>query len=242
MFERFTNQSRQAVVLAQEEARDLQHSYIGTEHLLLGLLREGTGSAARALTSMDITLEAARREAEAIVGLGEHQLPSGPIPFTPRAKKALELSLRESLQLGQNYISTGHLLLGLIAHGDGVAVGILGRLGADLTGLRARVLQELAAHPEQEEPDVIRVSRARPRATLRMPADIHSLLERIEARLDAIEQRLGITPSAPGGQAAGSAEGAADSAEGEAEAGTGGSEQAGGDPDEPGDPPPAAAR
>ena len=136
MFERFTNQSRRAVVLAQEEARDLGHDYIGTEHVLLGLLREGSGSAARALTSMGVTLDAARQEVEASVGRGEHEQPSAPIPFTPRAKKALELSLRESLQLGQNYIGTGHLLLGLIRQDDDVAVRILGELHADLSELR----------------------------------------------------------------------------------------------------------
>ena len=137
MFERFTNQSRRAVVLAQEEARELHHNYIGTEHLLLGMLSEGTGSAVRALTSMDITLDAARQAVETSVGRGKHQ-PSGTIPFTPRAKTTLELALRESLQLGQNYIGTGHLLLGLITQGDGVAIGILRHLHADVTDLRTR--------------------------------------------------------------------------------------------------------
>jgi ATP-dependent Clp protease ATP-binding subunit ClpA len=147
MFERFTNQSRRAVVLAQEEARELHHSYIGTEHLLLGMLREGTGSAARALTSMDVTLDAARQAVEASVGRGKHQQPSGHIPFTPRAKKALELALRESLQLGQNYIGTGHLLLGLVTQGDDVAIGILGQLHADVTDLRTRAIRILAEDP-----------------------------------------------------------------------------------------------
>ena len=198
MFERFTYQSRRAVVLAQEEARDLRHNHIGTEHLLLGLLREGTGSAARALTSMHVTLDAARREVEATAGREELQQPSGHIPFTPRAKKTLEMSLRESLRLGQNYISTGHLLLGLLREGDDVAVQILGRLGADLTDLRARVTQELADQPgEEEEADAISVGRERPRAPLRAPAEIRNLLERIEARLNAIERRLEITRSVP---------------------------------------------
>src|SRR6266446_1957768 len=121
MFERFTDPSRRVVVLAQEEARRLDHNYIGTEHLLIGLLLEGRGAAAKALASVDITLDAARREVEILIGRGDKP-PSGHIPFTPPAKKCLELSLRESLQLGQNHISTGHLLLALISQGDGAAV------------------------------------------------------------------------------------------------------------------------
>jgi ATP-dependent Clp protease ATP-binding subunit ClpC len=124
MFERFTGQSRRAVVLAQEEAAGLDHNYIGTEHLLLGLLHEGEGAAARALASAGIVLTPARREVEVIIGRGQ-QTPSGHIPFTPRSKKCLELSLRESLQLGHDYIGTGHLLLGLISEGDGVAITVL---------------------------------------------------------------------------------------------------------------------
>jgi Clp amino terminal domain, pathogenicity island component len=198
MFERFTNQSRRAVVLAQEEARELHHQYIGTEHLLLGMLREGTGSAARTLTSMNITLDAARQEVEASVGLGKHQQPSGHIPFTPRAKKALELALRESLQLGQNYIGTGHLLLALIKQGDDdVAIRILGNLHADVTDLRTLTIQELAADPEQEEADVIRVRPARLATTLRLPAEVRNLLETIDARLSAIERHLEMTRGAP---------------------------------------------
>ena len=135
MFERFTNQSRRVVVLAQEEARMLNHNYIGTEHLLLGLLHEGRGAAARVLTAMDVTLPAARDQVVAIIGRGQAQ-PSGHIPFTPRAKKSLELSLREALQLGDGYIGTGHLLLGLIHQGDNMALKMLDKLGADLKDLR----------------------------------------------------------------------------------------------------------
>jgi Clp amino terminal domain, pathogenicity island component len=197
MFERFTNQSRRAVVLAQEEARELHHSYIGTEHLLLGMLREGTGSAARALTSMDVTLDAARQAVEASVGRGKHQQPSGHIPFTPRAKKALELGLRESLQLGQNYIGTGHLLLGLVTQGDDVAIGILGQLHADVTDLRTRAIRILAEDPEQGEAGVVRVRPARLGTTLRLPAEVRNLAETIEARLSAIERRLDITRGVP---------------------------------------------
>jgi ATP-dependent Clp protease ATP-binding subunit ClpC len=197
MFERFTNQSRRAVVLAQEEARELHHTYIGTEHLLLGMLREGTGSAARALASMNVTLDAARQAVEASVGRGQSRQPSGHIPFTPRAKKALELALRESLRLGQNYIGTGHLLLSLTEQPDDAAIRILGRLHADVTDLRTRALRELADDPEQEEAGVVRVRPARLTTTLRLPAGAGNLLETIEARLSAIERRLDITRGVP---------------------------------------------
>ena len=120
MFERFTDRARRVVVLAQEEARMLNHDYIGTEHILLGLIHEGEGVAAKALESLGISLEAVRQQVEEIIGQGQ-QAPSGHIPFTPRAKKVLELSLREALQLGHNYIGTEHILLGLIREGEGVA-------------------------------------------------------------------------------------------------------------------------
>ena len=117
MFERFTDRARRVVVLAQEEARMLNHNYIGTEHILLGLIHEGEGVAAKALESLGISLEAVREQVEEIIGQGQ-QAPSGHIPFTPRAKKVLELSLREALQLGHNYIGTEHILLGLIREGE----------------------------------------------------------------------------------------------------------------------------
>ena len=131
MFERFTDRARRVVVLAQEEARLLNHSYIGTEHILLGLIHEGEGVAAKALESLGISLEAVRSQVEEIIGQGGSS-PSGHIPFTPRAKKVLELSLREALQLGHNYIGTEHILLGLIREGEGVAAQVLVKLGADL--------------------------------------------------------------------------------------------------------------
>jgi Clp amino terminal domain, pathogenicity island component len=143
MFERFTERARRVVVLAQEEARLLDHNYIGTEHLLLGLIREGEGVAARALESLDISLEAVRQRVEEIIGHGQ-EAPSGHIPFTPRAKKVLELSLREAMQLGHNYIGTEHILLGLIREGDGVAAQVLVGLGADLNRVRQQVIQLLA--------------------------------------------------------------------------------------------------
>src|SRR5215217_5382747 len=139
MFERFTDRARRVVVLAQEEARMLSHNYIGTEHILLGLIHEGEGVAAKALESLGISLEAVRSQVEEIIGQGQ-QAPSGHIPFTPRAKKVLELSLREALQLGHNYIGTEHILLGLIREGEGVAAQVLVKLGADLSRVRQQVI------------------------------------------------------------------------------------------------------
>jgi hypothetical protein len=143
MFERFTDRARRVVVLAQEEARHLDHNYIGTEHILLGLIHEGDGVAARALTALDISLEAVRGEVEEIVGHGAEES-SGHIPFTPRAKKVLELSLREALALGHNYIGTEHILLGLIREGEGVAAQVLVKLGASFDLVRLKVIQILA--------------------------------------------------------------------------------------------------
>ena len=150
MFERFTDRARRVVVLAQEEARMLNHNYIGTEHLLLGLIHEGEGVAAKALESMGITLSAAREQVQDIIGPGQ-QAPSGHIPFTPRAKKVLELSLREALQLGHNYIGTEHILLGLIREGEGVAAQVLVKLGADLGSVRQQVLQLISGYQGGKE-------------------------------------------------------------------------------------------
>ena len=145
MFERFTDRARRVVVLAQEEARLLNHNYIGTEHILLGLIHEGEGVAAKALESLGISLEAVRNQVEEIIGQGGTS-PSGHIPFTPRAKKVLELSLREALQLGHNYIGTEHILLGLIREGEGVAAQVLVKLGADLSRVRQQVIQLLSGY------------------------------------------------------------------------------------------------
>ncbi|MDG2026422.1 MAG: ATP-dependent Clp protease ATP-binding subunit [Acidimicrobiales bacterium] len=145
MFERFTDRARRVVVLAQEEARLLNHNYIGTEHILLGLIHEGEGVAAKALESLGISLEAVRNQVEEIIGQGGSS-PSGHIPFTPRAKKVLELSLREALQLGHNYIGTEHILLGLIREGEGVAAQVLVKLGADLSRVRQQVIQLLSGY------------------------------------------------------------------------------------------------
>src|SRR3954454_23465144 len=143
MFERFTDRARRVVVLAQEEARMLNHNYIGTEHILLGLIHEGEGVAAKSLESLGISLEGVRSQVEEIIGQGQ-QAPSGHIPFTPRAKKVPELSLREALQLGHNYIGTEHILLGLIREGQGVAAQVLVKLGAELNRVRQQVLQLLS--------------------------------------------------------------------------------------------------
>ena len=145
MFERFTDRARRVVVLAQEEARLLNHNYIGTEHILLGLIHEGEGVAAKGLESLGISLEAVRSQVEELIGQGASS-PSGHIPFTPRAKKVLELSLREALQLGHNYIGTEHILLGLIREGEGVAAQVLVKLGADLSRVRQQVIQLLSGY------------------------------------------------------------------------------------------------
>ena len=143
MFERFTDRARRVVVLAQEEARLLDHNYIGTEHLLLGLLHEGAGVAAEALDRVEgVSLERVRLEVEQIVGRGD-SVPGGHIPFTPRSKKVLELSLREALKLDHNYIGTEHILLGLLREGQGVAAQVLAKLGADFPTVRQQVIEIL---------------------------------------------------------------------------------------------------
>ena len=146
MFERFTDRARRAVVWAQEEARTLNHDFIGTEHILLGLVGEGQGVAAKALESLGIGMEAVRQRVEDIVPPGQVEVRTGHIPFTPRAKKVLELSLSESKLLGHRYIGTEHILLGLLREGEGVAAQVLAALGADLDGVRERVVQLLAEY------------------------------------------------------------------------------------------------
>jgi ATP-dependent Clp protease ATP-binding subunit ClpC len=192
MFERFTDRARRVVVLAQEEARLLNHDYIGTEHILLGLIHEREGVAARALTGLGISLEAVRAQVEEIIGQGE-SAPTGHIPFTPRAKKVLELSLREALQLSHNYIGTEHILLGLVREHDGVAAQVLAEQGADLDAVRQEVVRQLmlvggdraaATKPPKE----------------RLVADIEALYEEIVRlarevdRLTELLRRHGIEP------------------------------------------------
>ena len=144
MFERFTDRARRVVVLAQEEARMLNHNYIGTEHILLGLIHEGEGVAAKALESLGISLEGVRQQVEEIIGQGQ-QAPSGHIPFTPRAKKVLELSLREALQLGHNYIGTEHILLGLFSDAEGFAARVMDDAGVTYDAVRRRIIAMLSA-------------------------------------------------------------------------------------------------
>jgi hypothetical protein len=195
MFERFTDRARRVVVLAQEEARMLNHNYIGTEHILLGLIHEGEGVAAKALESLGISLEAVRQQVEEIIGQGQ-QAPSGHIPFTPRAKKVLELSLREALQLGHNYIGTEHILLGLIREGEGVAAQVLVRLGADLNRVRQQVIQLLHGRGA-EQPAVAMPGpggEVPTRAQRAVLAEIRKQIRAVESRLAVIERRVGLGP------------------------------------------------
>jgi ATP-dependent Clp protease ATP-binding subunit ClpA len=189
MFERFTDRARRVVVLAQEEARMLNHDYIGTEHLLLGLIHEGQGVAARALESLGVSLEAVRQQVEEIIGQGQQEPLSGHIPFTPRAKKVLELSLREALQLGHNYIGTEHILLGLIHEGEGVAAQVLVKLGADFDRVRQQVVQLLHGHPGKEP-----TSAGAGPSERGLAADLLARIDAIESRLLAVEQRVGTGP------------------------------------------------
>jgi ATP-dependent Clp protease ATP-binding subunit ClpA len=194
MFERFTDRARRVVVLAQEEARMLNHNYIGTEHILLGLIHEGEGVAARALESLGISLEAVRQQVEEIIGQGQ-QPPSGHIRFTPRVKKVLELSRREAKGLGHNYIGTEHILLGLIREGEGVAAQVLVKLGADLSGVRRQVIEVLTGY--QAEAGVARLTRVSARAGREEGTLLPRLLDRVtalESRLSAVEDRVGTGP------------------------------------------------
>ena len=219
MFERFTDGARQVVVFAQQEARELNHSHIGTEHLLLGLMRDAEGVAAQALRELEIRQDAVREQVTEIIGRGERP-PSGHIPFTPRAKKVLELSLRESRQLNHSYIGTEHILLGLIGEGEGVAAQVLVKLGASMSRVRDTVIQ-LAPPGPGEGPGLSSQLR---RPGMRGPLDeVMRRLEATEKRLAAIEHHLGL----PGGRgAAGPGTGAA--ARGPAEPGGGEREPGGG--------------
>jgi ATP-dependent Clp protease ATP-binding subunit ClpA len=200
MFERFTDEARDVVVRAREQARLLKHNYVGTEHLLLGLIAEQHGKAARALTALDVRLDAVREQIVQIVGLGTEPAPaSEPIPFTPRAKEVLELSLRDALQLGSNSIDTEHILLGLLREGKGVAVVILGNLAGDPGTVRKAVLAQL----HQDLPEGARLAEpSRIPAAIRPQAGILATLRDIDARLANIEAHLGIRKLAedsPGG-------------------------------------------
>jgi len=205
MFERFTDRARRVVVLAQEESRMLNHNYIGTEHILLGLIREGEGVAAKALESLGIPLETVRYEVEEIIGQGQ-SAPTGHIPFTPRAKKVLELSLREALQLGHNYIGTEHILLGLVREGEGVAAQVLQKLGADLERVRQQVIQQLSGYAggrierqqlSEEEIEVlagIAEGASKKQIAEKLGLSRDELRSRIDSALEKLRSRSGGTP------------------------------------------------
>ena len=191
MFERFTDRARRAVVLAQEDARLLNHNYIGTEHLLLGLVHEGGGVAAQALESLGISLEAVRQQVEQIIGRGQ-QAPRGHIPFTPRAKEVMELAMRESDALGHVHIDTEHLLLGLIREGHGVAVQVLTRLGGDPNTVRQQVMRLL---PRQAGTGAIGAGRrAGRRERERLIDDALVRIGYVDQRLAAVERWVGLAP------------------------------------------------
>jgi ATP-dependent Clp protease ATP-binding subunit ClpA len=195
MFERFTDRARRVVVLAEEEARMLHHNYIGTEHILLGLIGEGEGVAAKTLESLGVSLDVVRQQVEEIIGQGQ-QPPSDSIPFTPRAKKVFELSLRESLQLGHQYVGTEHILLALIREGDGVAAQVLVKLGADLNRVRQQVIQLLHGY-QGKEPASAGTGEGfqlGQRARARPQEDAPTRIELLDRRLAAIERWVGLQP------------------------------------------------
>jgi ATP-dependent Clp protease ATP-binding subunit ClpC len=196
MFERYTDRARRVVVLAEEEARMLNHNYIGTEHILLGLIHEGEGVAARALESLGIMHQTVRQQVEEIIGQGQ-QAPSSSIPYTPRAEKVLNLALQEALQLGHNYIGTEHILLGLIREGEGVAAQVLVGLGADLNRVRQQTITLLHGSQGKDEPGTIRaVGRAGKagRGKRKLLSQLLDRLDLIEPRLSALENRVGTGP------------------------------------------------
>ncbi len=192
MFERFTDQARRIVVLAQEEARMLHHNYIGAEHILLALIHEGTGTAASALGSLGITEEAARQQVEEISGRGQQDPPRGHIPFTPLAKKTLELSLREAIALGNNFIGSEHILLGLIRDGDNPATQVLNRLGVDPNRVRQEVIRRVPARRADEEPAVRHVTARGGKR--KVASEVKGRLDSLEWRLSVLEQRVGTGP------------------------------------------------
>jgi ATP-dependent Clp protease ATP-binding subunit ClpC len=225
MFERFTERARRVVVYAQEEATELNHSYIGTEHLLLGLMRDTGSVAAQALRELEIGQDAVRERVIEITGRGQQE-PSGHIPFTPRAKKVLEFSLREALQLNHSYIGTEHILLGVVREGEGVAAQVLSKVGGSLSRVRDKVI-ELAPAGTGEGPGLSSQPR---RPGLHGPLDTFlRRLEAVEERLAAIERHLGL----PGGAGATGPGGGAPPGGG-GEQGPGGGEQGPGGGKEPG--------
>jgi ATP-dependent Clp protease ATP-binding subunit ClpA len=249
MFERFTDRARRVVVLAQEQARMLNHNYVGPEHVLLGLIHEGRGVAAKSLTALGLSLDEVRQQVEELIGQGE-QAPSGHIPFTPRAKRVLELSLREALQLGHNYIGTEHILLGILREGENAAAQTLVRMGADVNRVRPEVIRLVAPAAEAEAislgqgPGPPGKSRNPPGET-RMErvavsydyllTEVRNSLAAMADRLTAIERHLGLTAGTEvAGGSPGDKPAEGYSGEPDAEPGAGPS----GEPDDPPDDPP----
>jgi ATP-dependent Clp protease ATP-binding subunit ClpC len=191
MFERFTDRARRVVVLAQEEARMLNHDYVGTEHILVALIREGGGVAAQALESLGITEEAARQQVAEVVGPSQTGPQRGHLPMTSPAKKTLQLSLREAIALGHAYIGTEHILLGLVREDDGVAVRVLNSLGVDPNRVRQQVIQLVSARRVQEEPGT---GRAAGRGKRKLLSELRGRLDALDWRLSVLEQRVGTSP------------------------------------------------
>jgi ATP-dependent Clp protease ATP-binding subunit ClpC len=192
MFERFTDQARRIVALAQEEARTLNHNDVGTEHILLALIREGSGMAAQALTALGITEDAARQLVEEVTGRGQQVPQRGRIPFTPWAKKALELSLREAIAIGNSSIGTEHILLGLVRVGEGPAAQVLAGLGVDPNRVRQQVIRLVSAGQGKAGPAPGRAAAGGGKRTL--PPEARGRLDSLEWRLSILEQRMGTGP------------------------------------------------
>ena len=194
MFERFTDQARRAVVLAQEEARMLNHDYIGSEHILLGLIDEGDGAAAQALKRLGVTEQAVHQQVEETVGRGKRPARAGHIPFTREAKKVLQLSLRAALQLGDNYIDTGHILLGLTREKQSPAAQVLVYLGADLGTVQRQVIELL--HGDEDKPRTARGTgpQGAGRGNRRLLPELLARFDSLESRLSALEHRVGTGP------------------------------------------------
>jgi ATP-dependent Clp protease ATP-binding subunit ClpA len=191
MFERFTDRSRRVVVLAQEEARTLGHEYIGTEHILLGLIRERGGVAAQALESLGVSEEAARQQVEESVGRGQTGPSRGHLPFTPQGKHVLQLSLREAIALGHGHVGTEHILLGLIREDQDVAARVLNGLSVDPNRIRQQVIRLVSARQIHQQPGSGRAGGRRKRKQL---SDLRDQLDSVSWRLSALEQRVGTAP------------------------------------------------
>jgi ATP-dependent Clp protease ATP-binding subunit ClpA len=191
MFERFTDRARRVVVLAQEEARTLNHDYVGTEHILIALIRETGGVAAQAMESLGVTEEAARQRAREIAGPGQPGLTRGHLPFTPHGRKTLQLSLREAMALGHRYIGTEHILLGLVRQDDSRAMQVLGSLGVEPNRVRQEIIRLVSARHLQPEPEPARATR---RGKRKLPPAVRDRFDSLEWRLSVLEQRVGTAP------------------------------------------------